>query len=1093
MGGVAGGPSASSIGRATEPAQVRYGRMKQRSRDTGSPFPPPRNANKPVSSSSASGGAGASSSGVQNTSVNIAVAFKAAVRDENGRVIIGREGRREEVEEDEMEEEEDDGKKETVMGQGHEGKKRKKRTSKDPTFKPSAEDELLDSEEELGDELARGKAKRPRKAGVDEEDEEEDDEVVLAGSSTKKSPTARRKFGDATYRPGKTSEAEADESSEYSDDAGRKRKKKGKGRASGGGGLSQAIPIGRRDSDVWMGKKRKGRKGRRSVDGFGSGSGDGDDMGGYDYDPSQDNYNSQDDATPAPATSFFLRPKSPSPSAPIFSSPGPRGPGAFSPDPAFAAFDRSLGQNTSNDDSGVRGSSYDYSEEERIVAALEAQKKAATNGVGTSGAGLRQRNRIPGPPVQAPFLDGIREEPEEEGEGSVGRKVGEVLKPLWTLVWKAWKEVRNPLLDWGKIFRVGIAALAVLLLLISALSRPAPPPPTTVGHSVFDYIPFFSSSSKSTYSTPSAPVDSLPELVNRLSMLEKAMGQLSTVSESERSKAEKDRKLVHKITDQVLDLENAFETEKKRSTKAIATLESTGAKDSSDLSKDVKGVKKDLEALVARVKYLGEEHVADQAELRQLQNGVQSVGKEIASLGTKVAQVAKDVQNGIDAERIATIALEAIEARLPSNLAVQLDEDGQLEIDPRFWKHLKDAFAEKNEVAELVDDKVEREMAKRPVSDGKGSAPPAPIVKQPTWKEFLAANEASLKSLINLDISSRTGSDAIVTKKTFVDMLRRELKQLKLDFEAKSNENVEKIGQELLAKVAKQEQMKKEKEKDSLASHLNPFHRSSDTSQVTIKTGDGVNVSELIAQVVDSALVKYSKDVLARPDFALFSSGGRVIPSLTSPTYEARPIGFASNALAWLTGAASTPGLPPVTALHHDNSLGRCWPFAGSHGQLAILLSRQIVPSHITIEHASVDVSLDGDVSSAPKEFEVWGVVEEVDDVAKLGEYRVQEAAERKKAYESGAPLEDEPAMSLPPTPNHILLAAGAYDTSASSPIQTFPVTAAARQLRIPVSVVIVKILSNHGDSHYTCLYRVRVSGISVGQVAREEAAAVAP
>jgi hypothetical protein len=81
------------------------------------------------------------------------------------------------------------------------------------------------------------------------------------------------------------------------------------------------------------------------------------------------------------------------------------------------------------------------------------------------------------------------------------------------------------------------------------------------------------------------------------------------------------------------------------------------------------------------------------------------------------------------------------------------------------------------------------------------------------------------------------------------------------------------------------------------------------------------------------------------------------------------------------------------------------------------------------------------------------------------------------------------PWTSLPPTPNHLLLARGAYDSSLPSPIQTFPVTPMARQLAIPVNTVVLRILSNHGERAFTCLYRVRVSGTSE-EVIRKAAAA---
>lgn len=642
------------------------------------------------------------------------------------------------------------------------------------------------------------------------------------------------------------------------------------------------------------------------------------------------------------------------------------------------------------------------------------------------------------------------------------------------------------------------------------------------------------------------------------------MGQLSTLSESDRSNFEKDRNRLDKMNDQFVELEAALDQDRKRSISSSEHLESITSKDSKALEKIIGEVKEDLSSLVSRVKTLSEDRNADGKIVESLRSGVDSVGKNVASLETQVAQIAKDLKSSIEDDHIERITLKAIEAHLPSKLAVRIDANGNLVTAPAFWKHLKEAFVEKKDVDSilnprieaginklpttkdvedivnekitselaklpppkdvesivnskvtseiakvptiqdlgfLVDTKLETQMSKLPTFKdvvsmvnarvnsevakfSKPDSPKTPL-KEPTWKDFLTINEETLRNYIESDIKGRLSSDAIVSKKTFLDLLQREIKSLKADFETKSNENVQKIGEELLSKVAKQEQMRK----DSLVDKINPFTR---PSAADLKSFDGQNISQIVGTLVDTALLKYSKDVLAKPDYALGTAGGRIIPSLTSPTYQARPLGAGPKLLGWITGTGSTPGRPPVTALHPYNSPGYCWPFAGSQGQLGILLSRVVIPEDITLEHVSKDVAVDGDVSSAPKDFEVWGVVDGQEDIDRLREYREELLLARKKRQTLAKLLnevieeEEEPASSVPPTPSHILLAIGSYDITASSPVQTFPVTTAARHLGIPVGLVVVKILSNHGESHYTCLYRVRVSGISLAQKVRE-------
>ncbi|KAH8913368.1 hypothetical protein BT69DRAFT_1234693, partial [Atractiella rhizophila] len=198
-----------------------------------------------------------------------------------------------------------------------------------------------------------------------------------------------------------------------------------------------------------------------------------------------------------------------------------------------------------------------------------------------------------------------------------------------------------------------------------------------------------------------------------------------------------------------------------------------------------------------------------------------------------------------------------------------------------------------------------------------------------------------------------------------------------------------------------------------------------------------------VESLIDEALLRYSKDTLARPDYALYSAGGRVIPELTSEIYSVRPKGFFRRIIASATGRGIIYGLSPVHALSPQLTPGSCWPFKGSKGNLGVLLSRRIVVTDVTIEHAAKEVNYD--MSLAPRNFEVWGVIEDKKD-----------------------------------SPNHILLASGSYDVDAKNHIQTFPANSLAERLQIPVGVVVLKVMSNHGNKDVTCLYRLRVHGFQL-------------
>jgi SUN domain-containing protein 1/2 len=259
-------------------------------------------------------------------------------------------------------------------------------------------------------------------------------------------------------------------------------------------------------------------------------------------------------------------------------------------------------------------------------------------------------------------------------------------------------------------------------------------------------------------------------------------------------------------------------------------------------------------------------------------------------------------------------------------------------------------------------------------------------------------------------------------------------------------------------------------------------------SGLTIKSTDGQDVTSLIGHLVDSAVSQYGKDNLARPDFALHSSGAKTIATLTSPTFEIRPSNFRGQLMGMVTGNGYAIGRPPVTALHHELHNGHCWPFAGTEGQLAVALAAPTYISDITIDHVAKEVAFD--MRSAPREMEVWAMVEGKDNVAKVKAWQKEKAAHkeeaRKMAKEMGLPFVEEVntpyPRTLPKSPQYIRIANFTYNIHAPRNIQTFPVDEEIRNLGVDFGIVVLRIKSNWGRDDYTCLYRLRVHGQRMGE-----------
>ncbi|XP_036680862.1 SUN domain-containing protein 1 isoform X9 [Balaenoptera musculus] len=207
------------------------------------------------------------------------------------------------------------------------------------------------------------------------------------------------------------------------------------------------------------------------------------------------------------------------------------------------------------------------------------------------------------------------------------------------------------------------------------------------------------------------------------------------------------------------------------------------------------------------------------------------------------------------------------------------------------------------------------------------------------------------------------------------------------------------------------------------------------TSETVVSAVNGAGVSGITeAQaraIVNSALRLYSQDKTGMVDFALESGGGSILSTRCSETYETK------------TALISLFGVPlwyfsqsPRVAIQPDIYPGNCWAFKGSQGYLVVRLSMKIYPTTFTLEHIPKTLSPTGNITSAPKDFAVYGLENENQEEGQL-------------------------------------LGQFTYDQEGES-LQMFP---APKRPERAFQIVELRIFSNWGHPEYTCLYRFRVHG----------------
>ncbi|CAH1100773.1 unnamed protein product [Psylliodes chrysocephalus] len=181
-----------------------------------------------------------------------------------------------------------------------------------------------------------------------------------------------------------------------------------------------------------------------------------------------------------------------------------------------------------------------------------------------------------------------------------------------------------------------------------------------------------------------------------------------------------------------------------------------------------------------------------------------------------------------------------------------------------------------------------------------------------------------------------------------------------------------------------------------------------------------------LKDLISSELEIFSADKTGRTDFAMESSGGKIV-ALTPGTEN---FDYAKT----LFGITLCEGMHgPRAMLQTEMHPGHCWAFKGSRGGAVIKLIGKVRIDAVSLEHISEGVSPSGEITSAPKDFIVSGMNNPTDNGKKLGQFT--------------------------------------YDIF-DSQLQMFGI-----HNNNYYEYVEFKVLSNYENPAYTCVYRFRVHG----------------
>lgn len=249
--------------------------------------------------------------------------------------------------------------------------------------------------------------------------------------------------------------------------------------------------------------------------------------------------------------------------------------------------------------------------------------------------------------------------------------------------------------------------------------------------------------------------------------------------------------------------------------------------------------------------------------------------------------------------------------------------------------------------------------------------------------------------------------------------LEQKINSLELDASQKNCCNEEKMLALIRAKLKSGEQMFY---KDSMEN--SELDTATDSSKKSCMTS--TEVESIVKEVLDIHLA----DKTGLPDYALESAGGAIIDTRCSVTYtEKKSLYRLFGMPIWYVITS------PRAIIQPEMQPGNCWAMKGSKGSVVISLATKISPTSFSLEHISRKLSMDGTIASAPKDFSVIALKEPNDKFGEnLGNFTYVDDGQT---------------------------------------LQTF----STKILVTNVKYVLLKILSNHGQPSYTCIYRFRVHG----------------
>uniref|UniRef100_A0A915EBY9 SUN domain-containing protein n=1 Tax=Ditylenchus dipsaci TaxID=166011 RepID=A0A915EBY9_9BILA len=243
--------------------------------------------------------------------------------------------------------------------------------------------------------------------------------------------------------------------------------------------------------------------------------------------------------------------------------------------------------------------------------------------------------------------------------------------------------------------------------------------------------------------------------------------------------------------------------------------------------------------------------------------------------------------------------------------------------------------------------------------------------------------DAKIAEILNQLMTSEqdiTNQEAEQNQQAHMDEIEREVDKKIANFmssiSAQVNDQNSKLFQEL--EQLRESYIKLSAEKSAAATTTNKETKSTTLILERQTELDESLYYSKVRQLIKESIQRYDADKTGLPDYALESSGGAVASiRCTVPYNERSRTQMIFGIPLWYSSYSPRS---VIQRKGYGASAGECWAFVGPHGYLTIRLSQKINVTAVSYEHLPVQLSPDGHIQTAPKDFLIYSY-QDVDDL----------------------------------------------------------------------------------------------------------------